>query len=124
MTRRITCGLAASILAVAACVGAPPPLAAQLLNDPFGKDSLGISAEDWTLMRNAMAAVLTQYKVGATSDWKSPTNRRAGRWTVTRIYQRDGMKCAQITHKFTAGPGYSYTAPVCQVPDGSWKIAF
>ena len=58
-------------------------------------------------MKNAMAAVLAQYKVGATSDWKSPTGRRAGRWTMTRTYQRDGMKCAQITHKFTVGSGYS-----------------
>ena len=43
---------------------------------------------------------------------------------MTRTFQRDGMKCAQLTHKFTAGPGYSYTAPMCQVQDGSWKLAF
>ena len=122
--RRTARGLAAAALVVAATLSAAPPLSAQLLNDPFGSESVGISAQDWTLMKNAMAAVLAQYKVGATSDWKSPTGRRAGRWTMTRIYQRDGMKCAQITHKFTVGSGYTYTAPICQVQDGSWKLAF
>src|SRR3954464_6786019 len=75
-------------------------------------------------MTGAMAAVLAQYKVGATRDWKSATTGRAGKWTLTRTYQRDGMKCAQITHKFTAGPGFGYTAPMGQVPDGNWKLAF
>src|SRR3954452_17695939 len=124
MMRLTSRGLAAAALAVAAIFSAAPPLLAQLLNDPFGAGSVGISEQDWTLMKNAMAAVLAQYRVGATSDWKSPTGRRAGRWTMTRTFQRDGMKCAQITHKFTAGSGYTYTAPVCQVQDGSWKLAF
>jgi surface antigen len=124
MMRRTARGLAAAALVVAATLSAAPPLSAQLLNDPFGSESVGISEQDWTLMKNAMAAVLAQYKVGATSDWKSPTGRRAGRWTMTRTYQRDGMKCAQITHKFTVGSGYTYTAPICQVQDGSWKLAF
>ena len=122
MMRRMTCGLAAA-LAIAATLSAAPPVSAQL-NNPFGRDSVGISEQDWTLMMNAMASVLADYKVGATRGWKSPTDGRAGRWTMTRTFQRDGMKCAQITHKFTAGPGYSYTAPMCQVQDGSWKIAF
>ena len=124
MTRRIICGLAAAALAVAATLSAAPPLSAQLLNNPFGSASVGISEQDWTLMTGAMAAVLAQYKVGATRDWKSATTGRAGKWTLTRTYQRDGMKCAQITHKFTAGPGFGYTAPMCQVQDGSWKLAF
>ena len=75
-------------------------------------------------MTNAMNAVLAEYKVGATSNWKSPTSGRAGEWMLTRTFERDGMKCAQVTHKFTAGPGFDYTAPVCKVPDGTWKLAF
>jgi hypothetical protein len=35
------------------------------------------------------------------------------------------MKCAQLTHEFTAGQGNTYTAPLCKdKKDGSWKIAF
>jgi len=124
MMRRTARGFAAAALAVAATISAAPPLSAQLLNDPFGKGSVGISEQDWALMQNAMAAVLAQYRAGATSDWKSPTNHRSGRWTMTRTFQRDGMKCAQLTHKFTAGPGSTYTVPMCQVQDGSWKLAF
>ncbi|MGE0257346.1 MAG: hypothetical protein AB7T18_01215 [Alphaproteobacteria bacterium] len=75
-------------------------------------------------MMNAMAAVLAEYRVGATRAWQSPTTGRAGEWVLVRTFERDGMRCAQITHHFTAGPGFDYTAPVCQVPDGSWKLAF
>jgi surface antigen len=121
--RRMVRGLAAAAMVVAMAMVAAPPLSAQLVS-PFGRDSVGISPEDWTLMMHAMGAVLAQYKVGAKSDWKSPTTGRAGDWVLTRIFERDGMKCAQITHHFTAGPGYDYTAPVCKVPDGTWKLAF
>ena len=49
---------------------------------------------------------------------------RTGAWVLMRTFQRDGMRCAQLTHEFTSGPGYDYTVPVCQVQDGSWKLAF
>ncbi len=114
---------AAAALAVVVSLVIATPLAAQLVN-PFGRDSVGISEEDWTLMTSALRGVLADYKVGATRAWKSPSSGRAGRWTLTRTFQRDGMRCAQLTHKFTAGPGYGYTAPMCQVQDGSWKLAF
>ena len=123
MKRRITCGLAMAALAVAATLSAAPPLSAQL-NSPFARDSVGISEQDWTLMTNARNAVLQEYRVGATREWMSPTSGRVGTWVLMRTYQRDGMRCAQLTHEFTTGPGYDYTVPVCQVPDGSWKLAF
>jgi surface antigen len=123
MTRRITRGLAAAALAIVASLPAAPPLSAQL-NSPFSRDSAGMSEQDWTLMSNARQEVLEQYRVGATGAWQSPTSGRAGTWVVKRTYQRDGMRCAQLTHDFTSGPGYDYTVPLCQVPDGSWKLAF
>jgi surface antigen len=121
--RRTARGLAAAALAIAVAIASAQPLSSQTIS-PFGRDSVGISQEDWGLMMNAMGAVLAQYRVGATSAWKSPTTNRAGEWVLTRVFERDGMKCAQITHHFTAGPGYDYTAPVCRVPDGTWKLAF
>jgi surface antigen len=123
MTHRMARGAVAAALAVVMTLVTAPPLSAQLVN-PFGRDSVGISEEDWTLMTNAMQGALAEYKVGATRTWRSATGRRAGKVVVTRTFQRDGMKCAQITHQFTTGPGYSYTAPMCQVQDGSWKLAF
>ncbi len=123
MTRRTARGLAAAALAIAAAIAVAPPLSAQLVS-PFGRDSVGISQEDWTLMMNAMGAVLAEYKVGATHAWKSPTTGRAGEWVLMRTFERDGMKCAQLSHHFTAGSGFDYTAPMCRVPDGTWKLAF
>ena len=60
MMRRTARGLAAAALVVAATLSAAPPLSAQLLNDPFGSESVGISAQDWTLMKNAMAKFAAQ----------------------------------------------------------------
>lgn len=121
--RRMARGLAVAAMVVAMAVTAAPPLSAQLVS-PFGRDSIGISGEDWTLMTNAMGSVLAEYRIGATQAWKSPTTGRAGQWVLTRTFERDGMKCAQVTHHFTAGQGFDYTAPVCRVPDGTWKLAF
>ena len=113
----------AALLAVAAIAVTAPPLLAQPVS-PFARDSVGISEDDWALLTGAMRGALEEDKVGATRTWRSAKSGRAGKVTVTRVFQRDGMKCAQITHKFTAGPGYSYTAPLCKVQDGSWKLAF
>lgn len=114
---------AAAALAMAAALVSAPPLSAQLMS-PFGRDSVGLSEADATLMMDAMRGALEEYKVGATRTWQSATSGRAGQVVVTRIFQRDGMRCAQVTHDFTAGPGFTYTAPMCQVADGSWKLAF
>src|SRR3954453_21176857 len=123
MTRRITCRFAAAALAVAMTLSVAPPVSAQL-NSPFARDSVGISEQDWALMTGARNAVLQEYRIGATHEWRSPTTGRIGVWVLMRTYQRDGMRCAQLTHEFAAGPGYDYTVPLCQVPDGSWKLAF
>src|SRR4051812_32756287 len=108
MTRRIACGLAAAALAPGATLSAAPPVSTPL-NSPFARDSGGISEQDWTLMANARDAVLEDYRIGATREWRSPPSRRVGTWVLMRTYQRDGMMCAQLTHEFTSGPGYDYT---------------
>lgn len=98
---------------------------AQLVS-PFGRNMEGkpLKPEEVELMRKAMREALKQYKVGAVSVWESASAERAGRAEVTEIFERDGMRCAKLTHQFTKGPGKTYTAPVCQVADGTWKLAF
>ena len=98
---------------------------AQLVS-PFGRNMEGkpLTPEELKLMMKAIDDALEQYKVGAVSVWESPNGERAGRAEVIELFQRESMRCAKLTHEFTKGPGKTYSAPMCQVTDGTWKFAF
>jgi surface antigen len=122
--RQFTYGLVAVMVAVATASAVAPPALAQLIS-PFGKNaSTALSREDLTLMRKAMRDALEEYRVDATRTWASKKGDRAGKATVTRLFEQGGMKCAQLAHEFTEGPGSNYTAPLCKTKDGTWKLAF
>ena len=123
--RQIARGLLVAAVAAGTALAVVPPASAQLVN-PFGRTaaSSALSKEDTALMRKAMRDALNEYTVGATRTWTSAKGGRAGKATVTKIFEQGGMKCAQLTHEFTQGPGNNYTAPLCKVKDGTWKLAF
>ncbi len=104
-------------------IAAVEPARAQLVN-PFGTETVGLSAEDSARLRAALRAVLQQYALGARQSWESANQKRAGTVTITRIYSRDGMRCAMVQHEFTRGPGHPYHAPLCEVASDQWRIAF
>jgi hypothetical protein len=111
---------------MAAMVGAMIALApahAQLIN-PFGNDTVGISADDSARVKAAIRGVLQQYTLSARQDWQSADGKRAGTATITRIYTDNGRRCAMVLHAFTKGPGYPYHAPLCEVAKDEWRIAF
>jgi surface antigen len=117
--------LAAFIIAACGLSAILQPAPAQL-SSPFGRNMGGapMDPEDLALMKKAMRDALEQYKVGASTTWVSPKSGRAGRAVVTKTYEMNGMRCAQLTHQFTKGQGSTYTAPLCKAADGSWKLAF
>jgi surface antigen len=122
--RQIARGLLIAAVAAATGFVGAPPASAQLVS-PFGREATtGMSREDLTIMRKAMRDALDEYTVGATRAWSSPKSGKAGKATVTKIFEQGGMKCAQLAHEFTQGTGNNYTAPLCKVKDGSWKLAF
>ena len=92
----------------------------------FGRsNSITLEPGDWEKMKATIRAVLEEYRVGTRQAWKSDTTDRAGEAFLTEIFEKNGLRCGQITHRFTAGVGgRTYTAPLCQVADGSWKLAF
>ena len=100
-------------------------LSAQLVS-PFGKsrERSSMDPEDLKLMEKAMRDALEKYSVGATSTWESQKTGRAGQAVVTKTYEMRGMRCAELTHQFTKGPGTSYSAPMCKTEDGTWKLAY
>ena len=49
---------------------------------------------------------------------------QAGRATVLRVYEQNGMRCAEIEHVFTTGDANRYVVPFCRIASGEWRIAF
>jgi surface antigen len=91
----------------------------------FGKSSITMEPGDWDRLKSSIRAVLDEYQVGSRQAWKSDTTDRAGESFLVETFEKNGLKCAQVTHRFTAGEGgRTYTAPLCQIADGSWKLAF
>jgi surface antigen len=122
--RQFAYGSLVAVVAVVTAISVASPALAQFIS-PFGKEATtGLSREDLTIMRKAMRDALDEYTVGATRTWSSPKSGKAGKATVTKIFEQSGMKCAQLAHEFTQGPGNDYTAPLCKADDGTWKIAF
>jgi hypothetical protein len=109
-----------AVLSVASLRFAP----AAGLNDPFGRDSYHLSEADWELFKQSVRQVLEAQKQGATADWAGKESGRAGRATLLRVFERDGMPCGEVEHVFTAGGGRRYVLPFCRAGDGTWKIAF
>jgi surface antigen len=100
------------------------PAPAAGLNDPFGRDSYNLSEADWELFKQTVRHVLEAQKAGATADWAGKESGRAGRATLLRVFERDGMPCGEVEHVFTVGGGRRYVLPFCRAGDGTWKIAF
>lgn len=124
MSLRI-CRSALTILALAGGLSVASPLAhAGPLVDPFGRSAYDLSDADWDLLKGSVRTVLQKQVVGATSDWTSASSGKAGRATLIKTFSRSGMICGDVRHDFTKGEGRSYQLPFCQMPDGSWKIAF
>jgi surface antigen len=112
-------------IAIGISVVAPHIATAQLVS-PFGKATgwTPLSPEDKKLLRRAIRDALEKGKIGVIVPWESVTSGRAGHAVVTEMFETNGRKCAQVTHRFTKGPGRTYSAPLCKVEDGTWKLAF
>jgi surface antigen len=104
---------------------APQVAQAQLVS-PFGRATgwVPLAPEDKELLKKAIRDALEAGKIGDIVSWESATSGRAGHAVVTETFEVEGRKCAQVTHRFTKGPGRTYSAPLCKVEDGSWKLAF
>lgn len=91
-------------------------------NDFFGRERR-LNAKDLHLFQMSMREVLQAGLPGASATWEDPETNEAGRASVLRFYERNGMTCADVEHVFTAGNRYRYVLPFCR-KDGEWKMAF
>jgi hypothetical protein len=92
-------------------------------NDLFGRDWRRLNGKDMQLLQRTMREVLDVRLPGASANWKDPDTGESGRASVLRIYEQDGMPCAEVEHVFTNGNRYRYVLPFCR-KDGEWKMAF
>jgi len=96
---------------------------AAAFNDLFGRDWRRLNGKDMQLLQESVRIVLEIRAPGASKNWKDPDTGEAGRASVLRIYEQDGMPCAEIEHIFTSGNRYRYVLPFCR-KNGAWKMAF
>ncbi len=92
-------------------------------NDLFGRDWRRLSGKDMQLLQRTVREVLEMRFPGASANWEDPNTGEAGRASVLRTYERDGMPCAEVEYVFTTGNRYRYVLPFCR-KDGEWKLAF
>jgi surface antigen len=113
----------ADILALALVFGAVPAWGGALV-DPFGEETYALSDSAREQLRESVRTVLESREAGATASWQDDASGRAGRASLLRTYERDGMQCGEVEHVFTDGKGARYVLPFCQMADGTWKVAF
>ena len=100
------------------------PASAGALVDPFDNDTYRLSDSARDQLKAAVRKVLESGTPGTTAEWRDDANDRAGRATLLRSYERDGMRCGEVEHEYTDGKGARYVLPFCQTGDGTWKVAF
>jgi hypothetical protein len=96
---------------------------AAAFNDLFGRDWRRLNYKDMQLLQKSVREVLEVRSLGASANWEDRETGEAGRASVLRIYEQDGMPCAEIEHIFTSGNRYRYVLPFCR-KNGEWKMAF
>lgn len=66
--------------------------------------------------------------VGSSESWSNPATGSSGKSTVTRLTEKEGMKCHVIGHDFSVGKPpaasrFQVSFTWCLTPDRGWKIA-
>ena len=123
--RSLVCLTAGALCALAA---SPAPTLAQAGAFGWSPDTARLTDEDnhqlWenTVALNHAAGVA----VGASRSWHNAGSGNAGKVTVTKVYQANGMTCHALQYalSFAGEPvPQNYEFNWCRTPKGQWKIA-
>jgi len=128
-TRRTQTGIrmfAGTRMLVAICgiVAFATPMVAGAFGDGFGGAARGLNASDIALLNQAVRMALEAQAQGAYAVWEGRESGQSGRASVLRVFDRNGMKCAEVEHVFTTGNPNRYVVPYCRIASGEWRIAF
>ena len=80
--------------------------------------------DDTKIIMRVGADMLRNAPDGESRPWSNPQTGNSGTITILRSYNRGNLPCrdAQVNSKLKER-NVVYVLPVCQVADGSWKIA-
>jgi len=80
--------------------------------------------DDTKIIMQVGADMLRNAPDGASRPWSNPQTGNSGTITVLRSYKRGNLPCrdAEVNSQLK-DRNVVYVLPVCQVADGSWKIA-
>jgi surface antigen len=80
--------------------------------------------DDAKIIMQVGADMLRNAPDGESRPWSNPQTGHSGTITVLRSYKRGNLPCrdAKVNSQLKEG-SVAYVLPVCQVADGSWKIA-
>jgi len=112
-----------SIVLAFAIAAIATPIFAAGFNDLLGHDWRQLNGKDIQLLRKSVHEILDARIVGATATWENPETGEAGRVSTMRIYELNGMPCAEIEHVFMTHNRYRYALLFCR-KNGEWKMAF
>jgi surface antigen len=83
-----------------------------------------ISNGDREAMKQARSEVLDKLQPNAMSAWKDDSTGHSGEVQLRRVYEKNGMTCADVDHMMKVPQARHYLAPFCRTADGTWMAAF
>jgi hypothetical protein len=110
-----------SIFAILVAVMTAPPVQAQ---NVFGRLLAELSDPDRLAMARARNEVLAKAEQGAVSVWRDDRTGHAGEARVARVYERNGLMCAEVDHFLRLPRESRYVIPFCRDAGGTWRAAF
>ena len=118
----LSLAIAAAVLTM--CMGVSSPVNAGNLGFLENSPMANLDAEDTRLLKDAASTLLSTGAAGATRKWENPKSGDGGLVTVERIFSSsEGFACKTLRFENHAGGWQGkYTAPVCEIKPGDWKI--
>ena len=90
----------------------------------FGRLLAELSDPDRLAMERARSEVLAKAQQGAVSVWRDDRTGHAGEARVARLYERNGLMCAEVDHFLKLPRESRYVIPFCRDASGTWRAAF
>ena len=105
-----------------ALLSAPAP--AMPGQNEFAQTLAQLSNADREAMTRARNEVLEKKELGAVTVWKDNRTGHSGEARVARIYERNGLMCAEVDHLLKLPRESHYVIPFCRDSTGTWRAAF
>ena len=95
-----------------------------LAQNVFGRSLAQMSPADRQAMEQARREVLERNEQGAVAMWRDEATGHTGVVRLTRIYERNGMSCADVEQVLRMPTESRFVIPFCRIADGTWRAAF